>query len=72
MFYFRSNIVLLMNRNDLSLRGLSREAGISRTSIRNILKLEDFSNVTLGSAIKLSEYFDISLDDLLYRDLGKD
>ena len=72
MFYFRSNIVLLMNQNDLYLRGLSREAGISRTSIRNILKLEDFSNVTLGSAIKLSEYFDISLDDLLYRDLGKD
>ena len=72
MFYFRSKIVLLMNQNDLSLRGLSREAGISRTSIRNILKLEDFSNVTLGSAIKLSEYFDISLDDLLYRDLGKD
>ena len=72
MFYFRSNIVLLMNQNDLSLRGLSREAGISRTSIRNILKLEDFSNVTLCSSIKPSEYFDISLDDLLYRDLGKD
>ncbi|MGF0145074.1 helix-turn-helix domain-containing protein [Sharpea azabuensis] len=56
---------------NISYRTLSKESGVSRGSLQNIFNIKDVSKVSVGTVIRLSEYFKVSLDDLLFKDLGK-
>ena len=71
MIYLKSNIHVLKEMKNISYRTLSKESGVSRCSLQNIFNIKDVSKVSVGTVIRLSEYFKVSLDDLLFKDLGK-
>lgn len=55
-------------KNSKSRADFSKKTGISINTIKAIL--DKHVNPSLETLIKLNEIFDISLDDLVYRDLS--
>lgn len=70
MIYLKDNLIFLKELKNISCRKLSKVSGVSRPTIQNINKLENFSNVSLGTVMKLAKYFDVTLDDFIYKDLS--
>lgn len=65
------NLDYLLRVNNLSRAKLSRELNIAPSTI-NTWFSKGCENISLRFLIKISEYFGISIDDLVYRDLEKD
>ena len=62
------NLDYLLRVNNLTRAQLSRELNIAPSTI-NTWFSKGCENISLRFLIKLSEYFGISIDDLVYRDL---
>ncbi len=69
--YLQKNLKYLLSKNKLSYRDVSRESGVSTRAISFIVN-NDCLNVTLYTIIKLSSYFNISIDKLINEDLSKE
>ena len=67
MNYFKKNIRYL-TKTKINQNQLAEKLGITRQSITTMLKTEDPRASTL---IKISEIYNISIDDLLKKDLSK-
>lgn len=65
------NLDYLLRVNNLSRAKLSRELNIAPSTI-NTWFSKGCENISLRFLIKISEYFGISIDDLVYRDLEND
>ena len=65
------NLDYLMRVNNLTRAQLSRELSIAPSTI-NTWFSKGCENISLRFLIKLSEYFGVSIDDLVHRDLEKD
>ena len=65
------NLDYLLRVNNLTRAQLSREVNIAPSTI-NTWFSKGCENISLRFLIKISEYFGISIDDLVYRDLEKD
>lgn len=71
MFYFlNDNIKHLRKKNGLSQPELAKLLSVSKSTVANIES--DFQNTSLEILDKLHNIFNISLDDLVYKDLSKD
>ena len=66
--YLKENLKYLMNKHQLSYRDLSKSTGITINIISHLLTKDDY-RVSLETALKLSYYFSISLDDLVNKNL---
>ena len=65
------NLDYLLRVNNLTRAQLSRELNIAPSTI-NTWFCKGCENISLRFLIKLSEYFGVSIDDLVHRDLEKD
>ena len=65
------NLDYLLRVNHLTRAQLSRELNISPSTI-NTWFSKGCENISLRFLIKISEYFGISIDDLVHRDLESD
>ena len=65
------NLDYLLRINNLTRAQLSRELNIAPSTI-NTWFSKGCENISLRFLIKLSEYFGVSIDDLVHRDLEKD
>ena len=65
------NLDYLLRVNNLTRAQLSRELNIASSTI-NTWFSKGCENISLRFLIKLSEYFGVSIDDLVHRDLEKD
>ena len=65
------NLDYLLRVNNLTRAQLSRELNIAPSTI-NTRFSKGCENISLRFLIKLSEYFGISIDDLVHRDLESD
>ena len=65
------NLDYLLRVNNLTRAQLSRELNIAPSTI-NTWFSKGCENISLRFLIKLSEYFGVSIDDLVHRDLEKD
>ena len=65
------NLDYLLRVNNLTRAQLSRKLNIAPSTI-NTWFSKGCENISLRFLIKLSEYFGVSIDDLVHRDLEKD
>ena len=65
------NLDYLLRVNNLTRAQLSRELNIAPSTI-NTWFSKGCENISLRFLSKLSEYFGVSIDDLVHRDLEKD
>ena len=65
------NLDYLLRVNNLTRAQLSRELNIAPSTIKTWFS-KGCENISLRFLIKLSEYFGVSIDDLVHRDLEKD
>ena len=68
MIYLKSNITYLMKKNSLSKNKLRKSCGFAHSTVYRFFNTECM-DMTVKTLIKLAEYFDISIDDLVYKDL---
>lgn len=66
--YFLENLRFLMFKHNLNRSQLARELSISNSTINNWYNRKDY-NVTLQNLIKISDFFNVTLDDLIYCDM---
>lgn len=64
--YYNSNLNFLMKMNSLNKNQLSLILKVSRQNIQQLVTTQDPKASTL---IKLSQIFNVSIDDLLLKDL---
>ncbi len=68
---FTDKLNLLMQKKNIRISDLSRGSGIPYTTIDGFYK-KGYSNIKLSTLKQLSEYFDVSIDYLVYDDYPKD
>lgn len=71
MEYLKTNLIYLRHFNHLSYRKLADASGVNYISIYKIESGESKEQISLKTFIKLAEYFNVSLDDFVYKDLSK-
>lgn len=69
MNYFKSNLLYLLDKNDLSKSELARKMNVTKQAMTTLFKTE---NPQANTLIVLSEIFKISIDDLLKKDLSNE
>lgn len=68
--YLKSNLKLLRKKQSLSYRQLGECTKVNFSRIRK-LENEDSSNPKISTLKKLADYFSITIDELVYKDLSK-
>lgn len=68
--YILHNIEELLERDKITKSKLAKELEISPSTIYSWWD-KGVSTINIATIIKLSEYFEVSIDDLIYRDLSK-
>lgn len=66
---FLNNLEFLIHKNKLNRSKLSKEVGISTSTIHNWYHT-GYKNISLENLIKLSRYFNVTIDDLVSEDLS--
>lgn len=69
MKYLNKNLRYLKLKQNAKIREISEYTGLNLASIHRVFSQEDLSNVTIKTVSELSEYFDVSIDDLVNTDL---
>lgn len=71
--YIRSNMIYFIELDKLSLYGISKATCISRFTLIHIKnKICDEKNITIRTVMKLSEFFNIPLDDFVFKDFSNE
>ena len=65
------NLRFLKEENKYTYRDISLQTNINLGTLNRIMHV-DQNNLTLGTLRKLSNLFNVSLDDLVYKDLSKE
>lgn len=69
MNYFNSNLIFLREKNQLSKVEIAAKLGVSKQAITKLFRSE---NPQANTIIAISEIFNVSIDDLLLKDLSKE
>lgn len=70
--YLQTNLNHLRNLYNLSYRQLGKEANVYFKNIYNLeTGLTDVDKISFGTIYKLATYFNINLDDFVYKDLSQ-
>ena len=67
MLYFNSNLLFLMNKNNMNKNQLALKLNVSRQNVQQIVNT---LNPRATTIIEISKIFNISIDDLLLKDLS--
>ena len=59
------NLDMLLNEQNLSKRKFAFEIGVSPSTVHSWYQ-RNFENISLGYLIKISDYFNITIDELVY------
>lgn len=68
MIYLQKNLRFLLKQNQVSYREVAKETGVSIKVISTIINNSNL-HVTLNTVIKLANYFQITLDDFILKDI---
>lgn len=68
--YILDNINKLLERENITKSKLAKELNISASTIYSWWD-KGVNTINIATIIKLSEHFNISIDDLVYKDLSK-
>lgn len=68
--FFKENLAYLMNKLDLSAPTLSKLSGVPKTTI-NSIKSPNSKNPTVDTAYKLAVALNVSLDDMVSKNLSE-
>lgn len=69
--YLHSNITWLREQKGITNRKMAVEMGVS-SKVAYEIEHKESDGTRLLTVIKVAEYFGVSLDDLIYKDLSKD
>lgn len=69
MNYFNSNLNFLKEKNQLSKVEIANKMGVTKQAMTKLFKSE---NPQANTIIAISEIFQVSIDDLLLKDLSKE
>lgn len=64
----QKNINYLKKKNNLSLNDIAKGCGMPKSCVFNFIHTDGY-NCTIKNLIKLSDYFNVSIDDLIYEDM---
>ena len=67
--YFKENLTYLMNKLNLSAPKLSSLCGVPKTTI-NSIKSPNSKNPNIDTAYKIAQALNVSLDDMISKDLS--
>lgn len=68
--FLKNNIIYLRNKKKLSLRELANLTNINHKTIYNLENdIAKEKNITIETVLKLANFFNVSIDDLVNRDL---
>ncbi|MCR0532920.1 helix-turn-helix domain-containing protein [[Clostridium] innocuum] len=68
MMYLQKNFNYLKFREDLSFRKIAKETGIN-TNMLQILSKKNDGNMRIEVVLKLADFFQVSLDEFVKKDL---
>lgn len=68
--YFKDNLKYLRGKENISLRKLAEKTGVNNVTLFQIESGER-RNPTINNISKIAKYFEISIDDFVYKKLGK-
>ena len=69
--HLQKNIIYLKNKNSLTVRKIAEGSGLSIATVFNFIHSDGLA-ISIASLIKLAKYFNLSIDDLIYKDLSCD
>lgn len=67
--YLHTNITFLREQKGITNRHMAADMKIS-PSVAHAIEFKDTKGTRLLTAMKIAEYFKVSLDDLVYKDLA--
>lgn len=71
--HIKNNINYLINKNNISYSEIERKSGVSKSDISKLIREKrDQRNLTIETVVKLANYFKVSLDDFVLKDLAKE
>jgi Plasmid maintenance system antidote protein len=69
--HIKNNINYLINKNNISYSEIERKSGVSKSDISKLIREKrDQRNLTIETVVKLATYFNVSLDDFVFKDLS--
>ncbi|MFQ6814376.1 helix-turn-helix transcriptional regulator [[Clostridium] innocuum] len=68
MMYLQKNFNYLKFRGDLSFRKIAKETGINTNTLQILSKKND-ENMRIEVVLKLADFFQVSLDEFVKKDL---
>ena len=69
--YLQKNVSYLKMKYKLTYQEICSQAGINMRTVTRLLKT-DGKNLRIDTVMRVAELFQISIDDLIYKDLEKD
>ncbi|EHJ7846712.1 helix-turn-helix transcriptional regulator [[Clostridium] innocuum] len=68
--YIQKNLAYLKEKNEYSYQEISKYTGLNVNTLYSIV-VGSYKNITITTVIKLTQFFSISIDDFVYKDLSK-
>ena len=68
--YIQKNLAYLKEKNEYSYQEISKYTGLNVNTLYSIV-VGSYKNITITTLIKLTQFFSISIDDFVYKDLSK-
>ena len=68
--YIQKNLTYLKEKNEYSYQEISKHPGLNVNALYSIV-VGSYKNITITTVIKLTQFFRISIDDFVYKDLSK-
>lgn len=68
--YIQKNLAYLKEKNEYSYQEISKYTGLNVNTLYSIV-VGSYKNITITTVIKLTQFFRISIDDFVYKDLSK-
>ena len=68
--YIQKNLTYLKEKNEYSYQEISKHTWLNVNALYSIVVVS-YKNITITTVIKLTQFFRISIDDFVYKDLSK-
>ncbi|MEG0166202.1 MAG: helix-turn-helix transcriptional regulator [Anaerorhabdus sp.] len=68
--YIKKNLEFMIKSKKISIRRVSKDSGVSIKTLSYLLN-KPSTRISLNSINKLSQYFEVNLDDFVNKDISK-
>lgn len=69
--YIQKNLAYLKEKNKYSYQEISKHTKLNVNALYSIV-VGSYKNITITTVIKLTKFFEISIDDFVYKDLSRE